>query len=78
MEKTKKLFWIFTSAEHLYSFRLFQDLWFKKKIKFDCSEFGAVEINRAVDNTYRNYQSLPYNFKYRIFYSPKITLKLQI
>ena len=33
MENTKKLLWIFGSAEHLYSCRLFQELWFKKKFK---------------------------------------------
>ena len=35
----------------------FKSCGFKKNVKLDCSEFGAVEINRAVDNTYINYQS---------------------
>ena len=61
MENTKKLLMIFGSAKHLYSCRLFQKLWFKKKLMLDCYEFGALEINRVVDSTYNNYQSPPYN-----------------
>ena len=86
MESTKKLLWIFGSAEHLYSCRLFQELWFQKKnLKLDCSEFGALEINRSVDSTYSNYQSPPLCFLFvkvnqkviNVFYpSLKMTVKV--
>ena len=44
----RKPFWI-----HLkHGSGLFQEMWFqKKKLKLDCSEFGVLEINRAVDST---------------------------
>ena len=62
MESTKKLLWKFGSVEHLYSCRLFQELWFQKKFKAWLLKFGAVEINKAVDSTYSNYQSPPNPF----------------
>ena len=37
----------------------FKSCGFKKNLKLDCSEFGAVEINKAVGSTYNNYQSSP-------------------
>ena len=59
-ESTKNLLWIFGSAEHLYSCMLFLELWLQKKnLKIDCSEFGALDINKAVESTYSNYQSPP-------------------
>jgi len=54
------LLWIFGSAEHLYSCKLFlisRAVVSKKNLKLDCYEFGALEINRVVDSTYNNYQS---------------------
>ena len=59
MENIKKnCFGYLTPQNTCTAVGYFKSCGFKKKLKFDCSEFGAIEINRAMNSIYINYQSL--------------------
>ena len=51
MENTKNCFGYLALQSTCTAVGYFKGCGFKKKLKLDCSEFGALEINRVVDNS---------------------------